>query len=261
MGNMRREKPLIGITMRHELETERFYLARFYSEAVEATGGLPIHLALIPRFAYIEMVLDQLDGVLLPGSASDVDPLRYGHEPHRHLGEVHPLRDGTDWLVLQEVERRRVPLLAICYGMQMLNVTRGGTLIQDIASEIPAAIKHEQGGPRQRRSHTVRLLGESLLAKLAQGESALVNSHHHQAIASVGQHLRATAWTTDGLVEALEEVRTDRWALGVQWHPELNWEDDRFARELFACFVEAAREYRGKLRHEQEAREPAASVR
>ena len=264
---MRREKPLIGITMRHELETERFYLARFYSEAIEAVGGIPVHLALIPRLSYIETVLDQLDGVLLPGSASDVDPLRYGHEPHQRLGDVHPLRDGTDWLVLQEVERRRMPLLAICYGMQMLNVTRGGTLVQDIASEVPAAIKHEQGGPRWRRSHTVRLLGESMMAKLAQGESALVNSHHHQAIASVGQHLRATGWTTDGLVEALEEVRTDRWALGVQWHPELNWEDDAFAHELFATFVEAARNYKGSMQVELEAtqsaeeREPAASVR
>lgn len=264
---MRREKPLIGITMRHELETERFYLARHYSEAVESVGGTPVHIALIPRFSYVEAIVDQLDGMLLPGSASDVDPLRYGHEPHRHLGDVHPLRDATDWLVLEEVERRGVPLLAICYGMQMLNVTRGGTLIQDIASEAPAAIKHDQGAPRQRRSHTVRLLKESLMGRLAQSENALVNSHHHQAISSVGRSLRATGWTTDGLVEALEDVRKERWTVGVQWHPELNWEEDAFARALFISFVDTARKHKeatgedGVGKPQEEADEPLPSIR
>ena len=229
--------------MRHELETERFYLARAYSEAVEAAGGVPIHLSLIPKAAYVEAVLETLDGVLLPGSASDVDPLRYRREPHRRLGAVHPLRDATDALVLAEVERRALPLLAICFGLQIWNVARGGTLIQDIESELPQAIKHEQGAPRGRRSHRVRLLADSGLAALAGGESALVNSHHHQAIETVGESLRATAWTADGLIEALEENRTDRWAMGVQWHPEIEWEQDEFAENLFKSFVEAACTY------------------
>src|SRR3712207_4616383 len=172
-------RPRVGITMRHELETERFYLARAYSEAVEAAGGVPLHLSLIPRARYVGSVLEALDGVLLPGSASDVDPLRYGREPHRQLGSVHPLRDETDALVLEEVERRGMPLLAICFGMQIWNVVRGGTLIQDIASEVPGAIKHEQGAPRGRRSHRIKLLGGSLLEGLAGEACAQVNSHHH----------------------------------------------------------------------------------
>src|ERR671932_206667 len=113
---------------------------------------------------------------------SEVDPLRYGREPHRRLGRVQPLKDETDALVLEEVERRAMPLLAICFGMQILNVSRGGTLIQDIESKLPEAIKHEQGAPRDRRSHAVRLLGGSRLAALYGAERALVNSHHHQAI-------------------------------------------------------------------------------
>jgi putative glutamine amidotransferase len=234
--------------MRHELETERFYLARAYSEAVEAAGGVPVHLSLIPKPDYLEAALAALDGVLLPGSASDVDPLRYGQEPRRKLGAVHPLRDATDALVLSEVERRAMPLLAICFGLQIWNVSRGGTLIQDIESEIPEAIKHEQGAPRERRSHRVRLLAESALAKLAGGESALVNSHHHQAIQTVGEGLRATAWTADGLIEALEETRLDRWALGVQWHPEIEWEQDGFSEKLFESFVEAAGLYAARRR-------------
>src|SRR5919202_7073296 len=113
---------------------------------------------------------------------SEVDPLRYGREPHRRLGTVQPLKDETDLLVLEEVERRAMPLLAICFGMQVLNVSRGGTLIQDIESQMPNAIKHQQGAPRDRRSHRVRFLEGSLLQGLAQDEYAYVNSHHHQAI-------------------------------------------------------------------------------
>ena len=234
-------KPLIGITLRHDLETDRFYLARYYSEAVEAAGGVPVHLSLIPRVEYVTSILERLDGVLLPGSASDVDPLRYGREPHPRLGEVHPLRDETDSLVLTEVETRRLPLLAICFGMQIWNVARGGTLIQDISSQWPDAVKHEQGAPRGRRSHKLRLLEGSLLADLAGCSAARVNSHHHQAIETVGANLRATAWSTDGLIEGVEDVRGDHWALGVQWHPEIDWQEDQFSVRLFRKFVEAAR--------------------
>lgn len=236
-------RPLIGITLRHELETERFYLARHYSEAVEAAGGVPVHLSLIPRVDYVALVLGRLDGVLLPGSASDVDPLRFGQEPHTRLGEVHPLRDETDSLVLAEVEARRLPLFAICYGMQIWNVARGGTLIQDISSQWPEAIKHEQGAPRGRRSHSLRLLEGSLIAELAGSSRAQVNSHHHQAIERLGANLRATAWSPDGLIEGVEDVRDDRWAVGVQWHPEIDWQDDELSVGLFSNFVATAQKY------------------
>lgn len=246
----RREHPLIGMTMRHDLETERFYLARYYSEAVEAAGGVPLHISLIPNASYVEALLERVDGILLPGSASDVDPLRYGQEPHRKLGSVHPLKDETDLLVIAEVERRRLPLLAICFGMQIWNVARGGTLIQDIEAQSPDAIKHEQGAPRTRRSHRLRILPGSRLAALSGGgEAALVNSHHHQALETVGRDLRATAWTADGLMEAVEDTRGDRWALGVQWHPEIDWEGDQFSTAIFAEFVEAARTHAADRRH------------
>ena len=233
-------RPRIGITMRIELETNRFYLARYYSEAVEAAGGLPVHISLIPRADYIAALMDELDGVLLPGSDSDVDPALYGSEPHTHLGSVHPLKDATDALVLEEIERRGTPLLAICFGMQILNVTRGGSLIQDIPTQMPEAIKHQQGLPRERRSHSVRLQDGSLLSELAAAESAYVNSHHHQAIERVGNNLIATAWTSDGLIEALQDPRAGRFALAVQWHPEIGWETDEFSKSIFRKFIEAA---------------------
>lgn len=233
-------RPLIGITMRHELETERFYLARFYGEAVAAAGGLPVHLPLIPDAEIVCAIVSRLDGVLLPGSASDVDPLLYGQEPHPKLGPVHPLKDQTDLLVLKELESRRLPLLAICFGLQVWNVFRGGSLIQDVVSSVPHALKHEQGAPRERRSHRLSLNPESLLGSLACEVSTVVNSHHHQALEKIGEGLQASAWSSDGLVEAVEDTRDGRWALGVQWHPELGWENDHLSKAIFNSFIKAA---------------------
>lgn len=232
------KRPRIGIPMRIELSTDRFYLSRYYSEAVEAFGGAPVHISLIPNAEYIDSVVEGLDGVLLPGSDTDVDPLRYGQQPHLELGSVHPIKDQTDLLLIEAVERKRLPLFAICYGMQILNVSRGGTLIQDIKSQVPEAIKHEQGIPRPRPSHRVTLLENSKLSSIASVPDAVVNSHHHQAVESVGANLVATAWASDGVIEALEDPRSDRFVLAVQWHPELGWQDDLLSQRLFRTFVD-----------------------
>lgn len=248
-------RPRIGITMRLELATNRFYLGRDYSEAVENAGGIPVHVSLIPRRDYIARVMDELDGVLLPGSDSDVDPTRYGAEPHPQLGPVVDIKDETDLLMLDEIERRGVPLFAICFGLQILNASRGGTLIQDISSQFPNAIKHEQGVPRDRRSHRVQLAAGSMVHGSAGRESALVNSHHHQALETVGRDLKATAWASDGLIEAVEDTRGDRFAVAVQWHPEIAWQSDELSQALFTRFVNAAREFAAS------ANQPALSVK
>jgi putative glutamine amidotransferase len=229
--------------MRLELETNRFYLARYYSEAVEAAGGLPVHIPLIPDGDFVKGVIDGVDGLLLPGSDSDIDPQRYGQEPHPQLGSVHPEKDETDLLALAEAEARAMPVFAICFGLQSLNVSRGGTLIQDIPSQFPEAISHAQGAPRERHSHRVRLLEDSILGQIAGSETAPVNSHHHQAIEKLGMELVATAWAPDGIVEAVEDPRSDRFVLGVQWHPEMGWEKDDLSRALFDRFVSEARAF------------------
>lgn len=234
---MTQTRPRIGIPMRIEQTTNRFYLGRDYSEAVEGAGGLPIHISLIPKADYIDAVVSELDGILLPGSDSDVDPLRYGQQPHPQLGTVQTIKDETDLLVIAAAERKQIPVFAICFGMQVLNVSRGGTLIQDINSQVPGAIKHEQGPPRDRPSHRISLNENTRLANMAGAVDALVNSHHHQAIESVGANLVATAWSTDGIVEALEDPRPDRFIVAVQWHPELGWQNDLFSQRLFQTFV------------------------
>jgi putative glutamine amidotransferase len=124
--------------------------------------------------------------------------------------------------------------------MQVWNVYRGGSLIQDITSEVPKAHKHEQGAPRDRRSHGVKIRPESLLQSLAGEVEALVNSHHHQALGQIGEGLQASAWSSDGLVEAVEDSRDGRWALGVQWHPEIGWERDQLSSRIFRAFLNAA---------------------
>jgi putative glutamine amidotransferase len=236
------KRPRIGIPMRIEHATDRFYLSRHYSEAVEAAGGAPVHISLIPHTEYIDAVVDGLDGILLPGSDSDVDPLRYGQQPHYALGAVHKIKDETDLLLIDAAERKQLPILGICFGMQVLNVSRGGTLIQDIRSQLPEAIKHEQGVPRERPSHNVRVALGSNLSSILQVVDLVVNSHHHQAIETIGADLVPTAWSSDGLIEAFEDPRRDRFVMAVQWHPELAWQSDRFSQRLFNAFVAHARE-------------------
>jgi putative glutamine amidotransferase len=227
--------------MRLEQETHRFYLGRDYSEAVEACGGIPVHLGLIPKEEYINEALAYVDGVLLPGSNTDVDPHYYGEDPHPNLGTVIPEKDETDRLVLAGIEERSLPLLGICFGMQVLNVFRGGSLIQDIGSQVENSIKHEQGMPATRTSHSIRVEKGSSLAGLpaANGgkDKLRVNSSHHQALASLGANLKAVAWASDGVIEAVEDTRSERFALGVQWHPELTFRGDEFSRQIFDLFI------------------------
>jgi putative glutamine amidotransferase len=137
-------RPRIGLTMRLEFETRRFYLGRDYSEAVEAAGGLPVHIPLIPDKQFVCDLIEHLDGILLPGCDSDIDPAYYGEEPHLKLKKVVPEKDETDLLVLAEADRLNLPVLAICYGMQALNVFRGGTLIQDIDAQVENCINRPE---------------------------------------------------------------------------------------------------------------------
>lgn len=232
-------KPRVGVTMRLELETGRFYLGRDYTEALVGAGAVPVHISLIPDAGYIRAALADLDGVLLPGCDSDIDPSYYGEDPLPGLKRVVPEKDSTELLVLEEAERLNMPLFAICYGMQALNVFRGGSLYQDIESQVPGCLKHEQGRPFDRRSHSIRIAGDCRLAELAKsGEGALkVNSHHHQAIKNVGKDLVGVAWANDGIVECIQDTRAGRYVLGTQWHPELDWKNDELSLSLFRDFV------------------------
>lgn len=232
-----KKKPIIGVTMRLEVETNRFYLGKDYSEAIEAVGGIPFHISLIPNKNYISEILKMVDGILLPGSDTDVEPLIYGEEPHPKLKKIIAEKDSTDLLVLKEAEKLNLPIFAICYGMQVLNVSRGGTLFQDIESQIENCVKHEQGIPFARSSHSIEIKDNSKLLRLITQKSVRVNSHHHQSVKKVGKNLEATAWAKDGVIECIEDFRENRFVVGVQWHPELSWKTDGFSRNIFKRFI------------------------
>jgi len=228
--------------MRLEIETERFYLGRDYSEALEALGAIPYHISLIPNEEYLSEVIKNVDGILLPGSDTDVDPLIFGEEPKPNLKKIIPEKENTDLLILSAAEKNNKSVLGICFGMQVLNVSRGGTLVQDIESEIENCVKHEQGKPLARNSHSLDVAEESLITRLITKKNGVrVNSHCHQAIGRVGKNLKSTAWAKDGVVECIEDTREDRFVLGVQWHPELSWKTDDLSRNIFAAFIEACK--------------------
>ncbi|MCI0420800.1 MAG: gamma-glutamyl-gamma-aminobutyrate hydrolase family protein [Acidobacteria bacterium] len=237
------KRPLIGIPCRIDAGRDRFYLRKHYSEALFHAGGTPVLLPLIPEKIYAEELVRGLDAILISGSNSDVDPHRYGQEPHPKIGSVVTRRDETDLFLLDEVFRARKPLLGICFGVQILNVYLGGTLWQDVESQVKQPVKHEQTAMEDYRSHTIRIKPRSLLHRLAQQTQTRVNSFHHQAIQKVAPSLVAVAESSDGIVEAVElrKPRQGQFVLGVQWHPEIGWETDELSQKIFTHFVEAAR--------------------
>jgi len=232
-------KPWIGIPTRFQDEHTTGKI-RLYLEPVLWAGGVPV---MIPTFASDSVLRDYLgglDGILLPGSSSDIDPARFGETPHARLGKMVPEREALDFTLLDYSEKANLPVLGICFGAQSLNVFRGGTLIQDIPSIVPAAVFHDDhGNPEQPARHPVRMSTDSLLARLAGRSTADVNSFHHQSVAKVGSNLKAVATAPDGVVEAVEDVN-GRFVIGVQWHPERGFQEDPFARALFSEFIKEA---------------------
>jgi len=234
------KRPLIGIPCRMDAGKDQFYLRKHYSEAIFHAGGTPVMLPLITEKDFAMAIVKEADAILLSGSNSDVDPHLYGQEPHPRIGSVVNRRDGTDWLVLDEIFQSGKPLLAICFGMQILNVYLGGTLWQDIESQRRKAVKHEQAATEDYQSHTIRIRPSSLLHRLAGRSKMKVNSFHHQAIQKIAPALLAVATSTDGIVEAVETRSQKQFILGVQWHPEIGWEGNPLSQRIFSSFVKAA---------------------
>ena len=238
------EQPLIGITCRRRPGKTDYYLPADYSQAVYAGGGLPVMLPLIDASGYLEPLLGRLDGVLFSGSATDVAPELYGAKREPWLGPVDPLRDAVDSLLARQAVDLGMPVLAICYGFQMLNVVLGGSLVQDLRTTCPDGLLHERrdaGDPPA--LHPVNLLKGSLLADLAGTSQIDVNSSHHQAIDRLAADLCPTATAPDGTIEAAEHRGTLP-LLAVQWHPEKSFAEDAVSRRLFEYFISQCRMFR-----------------
>jgi putative glutamine amidotransferase len=234
-------KPLIGMPARWaettagDWQKSRWYLQPTYFEAVQAAGGLPVMLPLIPDLA--RELFRRLDGVLLPGCDSDVDPARYGQERHPSVEFVNPARDETDFALLEEADRAGKAVLGICFGMQSMNVYYGGSLLQHIPDAVKTEIEHSEHATR----HPVCFDEGSELAKLAGRGPHQVNSTHHQAVDRVARGFRVTAHAPDGVVEAIESNPNGRFLMAVQWHPERIFQESEASFMVLRRFVEACR--------------------
>lgn len=195
-----------------------------YVESIRRAGGDPRtldHAADRP-----EDVVSACSGVLLTGGG-DVDPARYGEAPHPAVAGVDPARDEYEFVLVRLALERNVPLLAICRGLQVLNVAAGGTLIQDIPSQVVGALEHSVKTPLFAIAHDVWVARGSVLAalmseELGSGDTLAVNSRHHQSVRELAKDFEVTATAPDGVIEAFER-RAARFCVAVQWHPENFW--------------------------------------
>jgi putative glutamine amidotransferase len=253
-------RPLIGVStselrsaegahFAHHSEPPRRMLALgvTYLDAVAAAGGIPMILAPLPA-RRLEAIIERLDGVCLSGGP-DVEPATYGAEAHPELGPTEPEVDLFELGLVRAARRRGLPILAICRGMQVLNVARGGTLVQHLP-DLGDQVAHRQATPASQVSHGVTVAAGTRLARIVESERNDVNSFHHQAIDRLGAGLEPVAWTDDGVIEAVE-VPGDVFTIGVQWHAECLTERPE-QEALFTGLVDAA-EQRAGLAQEKAA--------
>jgi putative glutamine amidotransferase len=225
---------LIGITACGKIED--------YRQAVIHVGG---EVRILERSMTPVDALNGIGGLLLPGGG-DVEPARYGQEPHPSLVDVEPLRDEFEIALVREARSRNLPIFAICRGLQVLNVAFGGTLVQDIPSQVPGALEHRLAVPPHEAfalAHEVWIDKDTRLARLMSerlggADTCDVNSRHHQAVKQVAPNLHVSATAPDGVIEAIEDPSAP-FCLAVQWHPENFWRTGEF-RPLFETFVETA---------------------
>jgi putative glutamine amidotransferase len=232
-------KPVIGITL-GDGDRPGFHSMRAdYARSVERAGAVPVVLpTLAPTHA--EALLERVDGLLLSGGV-DVDPSLYGRPRHPKLGRVDRERDLFELALTRLALQRDLPILAICRGQQLLNVATGGTLIQDIPSELSGAVTHDAPGRRTERSHAVEVSAGSRLAEILGAGPLSVNSFHHQAIDDLGAGLVVTGRSpADGVIEAVE-VKDRSFVVAVQWHPESFWNEAVGFQALFDAHAAACR--------------------
>ena len=226
--------PLIAISACRKLED--------YRQAILHTGG---EVRVIDPSMPVEEALAGVGGLLLTGGG-DVEPSRYGELPHEAIEDVDPARDKFEVELVAAARTRDLPIFAICRGVQVLNVAGGGTLVQDIPTQVNGALNHSLGVPQHQPydlAHEVWVEKDSLLAKLLAdrlvgADTCEVNSRHHQAVKTVASGFRVSATAPDGVIEAIEDPAA-RFCLGVEWHPENFWRTGEF-RALFEGFLEAA---------------------
>ena len=240
-------QPLIGVTPDFNAGDRKewggreptYFLRARYVRAIEDLGGIPVVLPLVADLDARRRLLTQIDGLLLTGSGPDLAPELYG-ERQRYTFRVMSQRRATFELEMAQLARAAdLPLLGICGGMQALNVAFGGSLYQDIGSQRSQPLEHRQSASATQLSHAVKIVPKSLLHRVVKTGRLRVNSSHHQSVKEVAPSLTASAVAPDGIIEAIESP-SQRFLLGVQWHPEFLFDRYERHRLLFEAFLKAA---------------------
>lgn len=244
-------KPVIGITPDFNAGDRKdmggseptYFLRARYIRAIEELGGIPLVLPLVAAPASRRRLLDGVDGLLITGSGPDLPPRLYGERQQYRFPVVSERRSDFELDVAHHARNRDLPLLGICGGMQTVNVAFGGSLFQDIPSQLQHTLNHRQQAKAIRTSHSVTVTPKSLLRKIVGRATMMVNSSHHQSVKNVAPPLVASAVAPDGIVEAIESP-AQRFLLAVQWHPEFLFERHEAHKRLFEALIKAARKTR-----------------
>ncbi|PMB03901.1 gamma-glutamyl-gamma-aminobutyrate hydrolase [Fischerella thermalis CCMEE 5273] len=238
-------RPVIGLTVSYNQRDERWQLSRDNSEAVFASGGVPVGLLLDEDKEGIRVAARRIDGLLLTGG-NDIDPFLFGEEPLPGLGEIEPERDRVEIALIREMVQLRKPILAICRGCQILAIALGGDMYQDLYSQRQQTLQHSQRAPRSHPFHSIRIHEGTRLHQLAGSVTAKVNSFHHQAVRNLPDSCMVAATAPDGVVEAFEG-KGNSFVMGVQWHPECMRERDPLAQALYRAFIQACAQNRQEV--------------
>lgn len=232
-------RPVIGLIPLYDEDKESYWMLPGYMKVLEKCGALPIMLPLTSDEEELAQSLELCDGLLLTGG-HDVDPELYHEQPKAACGVPCRERDGMERLLLGLALEKKLPVFGICRGIQFMNAYLGGTLYQDLPTEYDSPIEHHMIPPYDRVAHKVTVLADTVLADiLGEGELS-VNSYHHQAVREVAPGVTTMAVSEDGLVEAIS-VDGQKFAVGVQWHPEFSYENNAQSLKLVQAFVDACR--------------------
>jgi len=241
-------KPIIGVTPDFNAGDRKewggreptYFLRARYIRAIEELGGVPLVLPLHADRVTRRHILSNIDGLLITGSGPDLPPSLYGERQRFPFKIVSERRASFELDIVRLAKQADLPLLGICGGMQTMNVACGGSLFQDISSQVPHPLQHRQRTSATNLSHTVTVAAGSLLRRIVRSVSMRVNSSHHQSVNAVAPSLIASAQASDGIVEAIESP-AHRFFLGIQWHPEFLFDRHPLHRRLFEAFLRASR--------------------
>ena len=230
-------KPIIGLTSQFEYSVSRKFnkLNYTYIDAVVKGGGVPIIIPILKNLDDLDKYLDSVDGIIFTGG-EDISPLLFGEDPTKEVDTICYDRDKIELELFKRAYSRGMPILGICRGLQLINVALGGTLYQDINSQLPNSLGHISTYNIEGGYHSVDIINDTILYDILGKEKINVNSQHHQSVKELGKNLRVNALSSDGVIEGIETT-TGNFVLGVQFHPEAMIEEAKEFINIFEYFI------------------------